>query len=133
MSGPSPTAQQAAALAARCSPVVLGAGAGCGKTTVLVNRFLDQLDPQLGGSPLGKVVAITFTKAAAAEMRARLRKGCADRAAAAVGADAGHWAAVTRELDTARVSTIHGFCGGILRSFAVEAGLWNSRVSRIKN
>lgn len=119
------TAEQQRALDAETS-VALAAGAGCGKTHVLTARFLAALEPRPAEperAPLATVVAITFTERAAREMRARIRRACAERLAAARGDEADYWLRLWRQLDSARVSTIHSFCAGLLRSHAVEAGL----------
>src|SRR5262249_52314015 len=53
----------------------------------------------------------------------RIRRKCYERLLAAEGDDADYWVALVRSLDSARVSTIHSFCGALLRSHAVEAGI----------
>ena len=60
------TGEQARPLDVPGASVALGAGAGCGKTTVLTARYLADLDD--GRRPLRSTVALTFTKKAAAEM-----------------------------------------------------------------
>jgi ATP-dependent helicase/nuclease subunit A len=118
------TDEQSRAITTRGVSVSLSAGAGCGKTFVLTERFLSHLDPN-GPNParLGQLLAITFTERAAREMRDRIRSRCRDRLLECPEADAGYWLELLRELDTARISTIHSFCGSLLRSHAVEAGL----------
>ena len=126
--GPTLHAQQEAAVFHRGSSVGLSAGAGCGKTTVLIERFLHELDPARLAEPgphgLPAVVAITFTEKATAEMIARVRQGVNARLR-----DPGrlserkHWREVSRRLDTARISTIHGFCTTLLREHAAAADL----------
>ncbi|MBX3411718.1 MAG: UvrD-helicase domain-containing protein [Pirellulales bacterium] len=121
------TDEQARAIAERKHSVALSAGAGCGKTFVLTERFLSHLDPhgpaQRRVKHLSQLVAITFTERAAREMRDRIREACRRRLLGADDADAGHWLSLLRDLDSARIGTIHGFCGSLLRSHAVEAGL----------
>ncbi len=118
------TDQQRLAIAARHVSVALSAGAGCGKTYVLTRRFLSHLEP---GAPdrarLGQLVAITFTERAAREMRDRIRTECRKRLLECPEEQAAHWLELLRELDAARISTIHSFCGSLLRAHAVEAGL----------
>ena len=120
------TDQQRRAIEAEGVSVALSAGAGCGKTFVLTERFLAQLQPQgraAGGSRLGQLVAITFTERAAREMRGRIREACRQRLDHAPEDQRDHWLGLIRELDSARISTIHSFCGSLLKAHAVEAGL----------
>jgi len=121
------TDQQQRAITARDVSVALSAGAGCGKTFVLTERFLSQLEPQ-DSQPkrrprLGQLVAITFTERAAREMRERIRAACNKRLVEAPQQQVDYWLQLIRELDSARISTIHSFCGSLLRSHAVEARL----------
>lgn len=119
------TDQQRAALDRRAVSIALSAGAGCGKTFVLTQRFLAQLEPADGeaASRLGEVVAITFTERAAREMRDRIRRACLERLLDAPAEREAYWLALVREMDSARISTIHSFCGTTLRAHAVQAGL----------
>src|SRR5688572_25435344 len=76
------TDEQRLAIYARDVPVALSAGAGCGKTFVLTERYLSQLDLGADGKPsceLSDLVAITFTERAAREMRDRIRAKCLQR------------------------------------------------------
>jgi ATP-dependent helicase/nuclease subunit A len=120
------TEQQRAALEARDVSVSLAAGAGCGKTFVLTERFICQLDPAgaAAAADLDQLIAITFTDAAAREMRDRIRKRCYARLqSAATPREATVWQRLMRSMDAARISTIHAFCTALLRSHAVQAGL----------
>jgi ATP-dependent helicase/nuclease subunit A len=119
------TAQQKRAIGARNVSVALAAGADCGKTFVLTERFLACLDPERPGGPLrlDQLTAITFTERAAREMRERIRKTCLERLRSAAEKHVQHWLRILRDLDTARISTIHAFCGALLRAHAVEARL----------
>lgn len=125
VTSPRLTDEQRAALTARGASVALSAGAGCGKTFVLTKRFLAELEPDGAGSKprLNHLVAITFTERAAREMRDRIRKACRERLMECADDQAEHWLALIRDLDAARISTIHAFCGALLRSHAVEAGV----------
>ncbi|HEX5272756.1 MAG TPA: UvrD-helicase domain-containing protein, partial [Gemmataceae bacterium] len=115
------TPQQDAAVTRREVSVVLSSGAGCGKTHVLTERYLSHLRE---GAEVGQVVAITFTDRAARQMRDRIRRAVvAELRAARDEDDAERWARHLRALETAQVSTIHAFCGTLLRQHAVEAGL----------
>lgn len=118
------TDQQAAALDTAEVSVALSAGAGCGKTFVLTQRFLRYLDTRPGDDPLAGIVAITFTDRAAREMRNRIRSACHERLQAADASDdADYWLNILRSIDTARITTIHSFCASLLRSHAVDARL----------
>jgi len=92
------------------------AGAGSGKTTVLVERYLRVLDER--GALPREVLAITFTQKAAAEMRARLTRRLAERPPGDPRTER-----LRSEITTAPISTIHAFCGDVLREFAIEAGV----------
>src|SRR5438270_7539356 len=116
------TDQQHRAVFTRGVSVVLSSGAGCGKTHVLTQRYLAHLRDD--GAAVGQLVAITFTDKAAREMRQRIRGELRNRlAAAAPGSDADRWARHARDLEAAAVTTIHAFCGALLREHALAAGL----------
>jgi len=101
-------------------------GAGCGKTRVLVARYIHLLehDPDVA---LSALAAITFTEKAAAEMRDRIRAECRQRLAEARrDRDAvrlARWQQRLWDVDIAPINTIHGFCGSLLRQWPVEAGV----------
>ena len=109
------------------------AGAGTGKTTILVERIKNLIIR--GYARVGEIVAITFTEAAAAELKARLRqeleKALAELtpgplpgdAPAQPPATAQRLAAAVSDLDQAAISTIHSFAASLLRERPVEAGL----------
>src|SRR5664280_2159290 len=103
---------------------LLEAGAGTGKTRVLVDRYVRcVLDPERGSGDVRTVAAITFTEKAAGELRQRVREEFEARAAGAA-ADSAEAEAIVRALDAlddAPISTIHGFAGRLLREFPVEA------------
>jgi ATP-dependent helicase/nuclease subunit A len=114
------TEEQRQALIFRGSSVALGAGAGCGKTTVLTERFLGEIEGN-GGRALRALVALTFTEKASRELRQRIRARCRERLAGGAGAD--RWRTVLRALEAAPIGTFHEFCGRILRAHAVELGI----------
>ncbi len=122
------TAEQAAALNTSDTSIALAAGAGCGKTFVLSKRFLSHLDhdnPLIHqAAELHQLVAITFTDAAAREMRRRIRNTCYERSQSALAKESQDaWLKLLRAIEAARVSTIHAFCASLLREHAVAAGL----------
>ncbi len=91
--------------------VFVSAGAGTGKTTVLVERFVRAVCDR--GLPIDSVLAITYTERAAGELRGRIRRRLAE-----LGRHD-----LARELDGAWISTIHGFCHRLLKAHPFEAGI----------
>jgi hypothetical protein len=121
-----PTAEQHAAITASGSAAV-SAGAGCGKTMVLAERFVHLLRPGPDGSApvseVSQILAVTFTEKAAGEMKRRIRALVAEEIICASDAQRPHWERVRRELLGAQVSTIHALCARILRDNPLEAGI----------
>lgn len=118
-----PTEEQAFAIDTHDKNIILVAGAGSGKTRVLVERFLALLDANRDWS-LNALVAITFTEKAAREMRDRVRLSLEERQQNATAPqDRQHWSMLLASMDSARIGTIHSLCGNILRANAAEAGL----------
>jgi ATP-dependent helicase/nuclease subunit A len=106
-----PTSQQEAAIAARGNVLVV-AGAGAGKTRTLVDRCLAWLlDAENPGS-IDQILMVTFTEAAAAEMRARLRARLEEANAATPAAHVTEQLAL---LETAWICTLHSFCFRLVR------------------
>jgi ATP-dependent exoDNAse (exonuclease V) beta subunit len=105
------TAEQLYAIERRKGELLLDAGAGSGKTSVLVERFARAI--QEDGIAVGQILTITFTEKAAAELRERIRARLRDGGdEAAAQATEGAW-----------ISTIHAFCARLLRTHALEAGI----------
>ncbi len=109
MSARVPNPQQAAAIAAR-GEVFVSAGAGTGKTTVLVERFAEAVCER--GLDVESLLVITYTERAAGELRARIRARLVEL----------ERSDLARRLDGAWISTIHGFCLRLLKAhpFAAE-------------
>jgi len=105
------TDEQLVAIERRDGDLLLDAGAGSGKTSVLVERFVRSVLED--GLEVGSILTITFTEKAAAEMRDRIRRRLRE-----VGADE-----AARATEGAFISTIHGFCARVLRAHALAAGL----------
>ncbi len=115
------TDQQWAAVAKRDRDVFLRAGAGTGKTTVLVDRFCAAaLDPEVG---IEGILAFTFTERAADQLRRRVREELNRRAAEAEGDERAALLEVAEASERAWISTIHGFCRRLLASHPAAAGL----------
>jgi ATP-dependent helicase/nuclease subunit A len=91
--------------------VFVSAGAGTGKTAVLVERVVRAVTER--GLDVDSILVITYTRRAAGELRTRIRSALADRGRHDLA----------RELDGAWISTIHGFCARLLRAYPLAAGL----------
>ena len=120
--------------------VFVSANAGTGKTKLLTDRVLRLL---LSGAPADAILCVTYTRAAAAEMRNRIFKRLADWAiipAKALGEDLENmgihtpsqdmrrrarslFAEILDNDDGPRIETVHSFCQSILRRFPIEAGV----------
>ena len=103
------TPEQESVVADRNADILVSAGAGSGKTRVLVERYV----ALLADCRIPQIAAVTFTDAAAAEMRERVRRAVRD-----LPQLTGHVA----ELDQAVIGTIHALCLQILREHPVAAG-----------
>jgi ATP-dependent helicase/nuclease subunit A len=119
------TPEQLAAVSARDRDVFLEAGAGTGKTRVLVERYCEAVCADDVG--VESILAFTFTERAAAELRERIRRELSGRARAAREAGdrdrAAELAGHARATERAWVTTIHGFCRRLLAAHPVAAGL----------
>ena len=101
------------------STLVVVAGAGTGKTTALVGRIVELV--RTGRATLREIAAITFTEAAAAELRLRVRERI-DEVATENPGDA-RLAAARHEVDEAAICTLHAFAQRILVEHCVAAGI----------
>ncbi len=116
------TAQQQCAVDDRGGALLVSAAAGSGKTKVLVDRVLkrvcDPADPQ----DINRFLIITYTKAAAAELRGKI----AEAISAALAKRPGdrHLQRQLSRIYLAKISTVHAFCADILREYAHELGLY---------
>jgi len=115
------TQQQNRAVEADAKYLALDAGAGSGKTKVLIERILRLLEQRK--ADLDEIVAITFTEKAAAEMLQRLRIAFRAKASRDDPDAMSFWRRLEQRLEFARISTIHAFCAGILRENAIAFGL----------
>ena len=97
--------------------VLLSAAAGSGKTTVLVERVLRLVTED--GADVDRMLVVTFTRAAASDMRAKLTRRLSERAAAG---DA-RCRDQLLKLDHASISTLHAFCAEFLRTNFESAGV----------
>ena len=102
--------QQLAAVEAG-GEVFVSAGAGTGKTAVLVERVVRAVCDR--GLDVDSILVITYTRRAAGELRTRIRAALAERGRHDLA----------RRLDGAWISTIHGFCARLLKTYPLAAGL----------
>ena len=115
------TEDQKKVIDARNKNILVSAAAGSGKTAVLVERIIQMVTDEENPIDIDKLLVVTFTKAAAAEMRERI------------------FAAINRELlekpesqhlqrqaaliHNAKITTIHSFCLEVIRNYFSEIGL----------
>jgi ATP-dependent helicase/nuclease subunit A len=105
------TDEQLRAIERRDGSVLVSAGAGSGKTSVLVERFVRAvLDDDCA---VDSILAITFTEKAAAQLTGRVRRRFMDL----------NETDRARDAEASWISTIHGFCARVLRTHALAAGL----------
>ena len=105
--------------------VFLAAGAGSGKTRVLVERYLNALERSRWDPALpARMLAITFTEKAAQQMRDRILERLGERVRQSEDQEEKRGiVALAREMESAPISTIHGFCSRLLKEHAIEAGI----------
>ena len=128
MSLPPDQVQRQAAIGERSRNVVVDAGAGTGKTTLLVSRLIEMLAPAddaRAAIEIGRIAAVTFTRKAAGELRLRIRERLLSEAASAtVSPERSHrLRGALGGLDIAHIGTVHAFADRLLRRHPVEAGL----------
>ena len=102
--------EQLAAVTAE-GTIFVSAGAGTGKTSVLVERYVRAVCER--GLDVDSILVITYTRKAAGELRSRIRAALVDRGRSDLA----------RELDGAWISTIHGFCNRVLKAHPFGVGL----------
>lgn len=115
------TPQQLAAIRHDGSSVLVSAGAGAGKTEVLARHCAELLSRSQGPCSIDELLVVTFTEAAAAQMRQRI--GRIIRELVQQHPDDKHLAKQAARISTAPISTIHSFCQTVLRQNFAQAGL----------
>src|SRR3974377_2055018 len=101
------TGAQKTAISARVNVVVV-AGAGPGKTTTMVERCLDCLESHSSPVALDELLLVTFTEAAATEMRQRIRTRLIQESE--LNRDQAQWQEQLALFETAPIGTLHSFC-----------------------
>ena len=115
------TPQQRAAAEDRGGALLVAAAAGSGKTKVLVDRLMGYLTDPTNPADLDDFLIITYTRAAASELRGKIAARIAD--ALAVAPDDRHLQRQLTRVYLAQISTVHSFCQTVLRQYAAEADL----------
>ena len=106
------TQQQQEAIEVRGRSLIVCAAAGSGKTAVLTERIVRLVSE---GTPLSSMLVVTFTRAAAGEMRARIAAALREAALKAVGETKAFLTDQSFCVGQAQISTLHSFCGSLLR------------------
>ncbi|MHC4107777.1 MAG: UvrD-helicase domain-containing protein, partial [Planctomycetota bacterium] len=101
--------------------MLVEAAAGTGKTTSLMKRMVALL--AAGLCPIDKMAAVTFTRKATAELRARFQVELERQAEQAAGTEKSRLQAALGRIEQCFIGTIHSFCGRLLRERPIEAGV----------
>jgi len=108
------TDTQTAAIETQGKNILVSASAGSGKTRVLVERVLRRL---LAGENINQFLIVTFTEAAAAEMKERLEKAIREALQDATGDARQHLLKQLRLLNVANISTLHAFALRLIEQY----------------
>ncbi len=101
--------------------ILIEAGAGAGKTTILVDRLVAQVKDQ--GMDPAQIVAITFTEKAADELKGRFQARLLEEYSKASDKDREKLQNAVEQINDIQISTIHSFCNKMLKEMTFEAGL----------
>lgn len=112
------TPQQEIAVNNRGGKLLVSAAAGSGKTKVLVDRLLSYLTNGSDPANLDEFLIITYTKAAASELRGKIAEKLTQRIAQEP--ENLHLQKQMQRLYLAKISTVHGFCSDVLREYAYK-------------
>ena len=115
------TPQQEMAVRNRGGKLLISAAAGSGKTKVLVDRLLSYIMDPVQPANIDDFLMITYTKAAASELRGKIANKLSERLAESP--ENRHLQRQMQRLYLAKISTVHGFCGDILREYAYQLDL----------
>ena len=110
------TKQQEEAVKNRGGKLLVSAAAGSGKTKVRVDRLMSYLMDPTSPANLDEFLIITYTKAAAAELRGKIASKLSDKMAE--NPENRHLQRQMQRLYLAKITTVHSFCGDILREYA---------------
>ena len=115
------TPQQEQAVFNRGGNLLVSAAAGSGKTKVLVDRLLTYLTDPVNPANLDEFLIITYTKAAASELRGKIAAKLSERIAEEP--ENVHLQKQMQRLFLTKISTVHGFCGDLLREYAYQLNI----------
>ncbi len=115
------TPQQKQAVENRGGRLLVSAAAGSGKTKVLVDRLMLYLTDPVDPANLDEFLIITYTKAAASELRGKIAAKLTEKIAA--DPENRHLQKQMQRLFLTKISTVHGFCGDLLREYAYKLDL----------
>lgn len=115
------TPQQKQAVENRGGKLLVSAAAGSGKTKVLVDRLMGYLSDPNDPAQLDEFLIITYTKAAASELRGKIAAKLTEHIAQEP--ENKHLLGQMQRLFLTKISTVHGFCGDILREYAYRLDL----------
>ena len=110
------TKQQQMAVENRGGKLLVSAAAGSGKTKVLVDRLISYILDQNNPANIDDFLIITYTKAAASELRGKIAAKLSERIAE--NPQNKHLQQQMQRLYLAKISTVHGFCSDIIRQYA---------------
>lgn len=115
------TEEQKKVIGLRDRNILVSAAAGSGKTAVLVERILSMVTDPVRPLDIDRLLIVTFTRAAAGEMRERLRTAIEKRLAE--DPHDPHLQKQSTLIYSAQISTIDGFCGNVIRNYFHRLGL----------
>ena len=107
------TTEQTKAITDRDNSIIVSAGAGSGKTAVLIERIISLILEKRAGAD--EILVVTFTRAAAQEMKQRVRKALYEKAKTENDKDY-IYEQITK-LESAQISTLHSFCYLLIRKY----------------
>ena len=115
------TNEQKRAIEERDCSLLVAAAAGSGKTAVLVERIIQRILDERRDVDIDKLVIVTFTEAAASEMRERIEKAILDRMGNLTSKDSAEMKSRLKRqltfLNKATISTMHSFCSKLIRKY----------------
>lgn len=117
------TPEQRQVIEARDCTTLVSAAAGSGKTAVLVQRIIEKLLAKEAPQDINRLLVVTYTNAAAAEMRDRIGKRLNECLALEEYAGNDHLQKQVLLLRNASITTIHSFCLSVVREFFYELDL----------